>query len=264
MKLKVYWISFLVVIFLFVVIRNIPAHWALWAANAPVQMSGVTGTLWNGKAASAVIPVPDATYALGEVEWNLSFWSLLTAKPCATVKTDLDEQKISGLACVGLGGDLQLENMQVAVSAKLGEILVPVVEVQGDILMLIESLEFSNNEVTELIGSGSWSSAQFYNSTSWLKLGTIGFEFNQDGQGGIKAKVFDVEGPLKLELDSQFDLLGTYLTEGEVGLRPGAPSELFELIDNYSNVSREIQQVLSLFLEKKGRDMYSVRWVNPE
>ncbi len=264
MKLKVYWISALVVVFLFVVIKNIPAHWGLWLANAPIQMSGVTGTLWDGEAASAVVPVPDGTYALGEVEWQLSPWGLLAAKPCATVKTNLDDQKITGEACVGLNGDLKVENMQIAVPAKTAQILVPVVEVQGDILMLIESLEIKNNAINQLSGSGSWNGARFYNSTSWLELGTIGFELGDNGQGAITAKIFDVEGPLQLQLESQFDLLGKYLTEGEVGLRPNAPTELAELLNNYTNVSRDIQQVLSLFVERKGRDQFSVRWVNPE
>lgn len=262
MKLKAYWISLLVIIFLFVVIKNIPAQWGLWFAKAPIQMSGVSGTVWNGKAASAIIPMQDSSYALGEVEWQLSPWSLLMAKPCADIKTELDDQKISGIACVGLGGDLKLEDAQIAVPAKVAEIFAPIVEVQGDILVHIESFDLSDNQIGQLMGSGSWSAARFYNSTSWVGLGTLGFELVEDGQGGVNAKIFDVEGPLELKLDSQFNLLGDYNTQGDVSLRPNAPTEIAELLNNYTNVSHEIQEVLSLFVERKGQDQYSIRWVS--
>ena len=265
MKLKVYWISVLVIIFVFIVVKNIPAQWGLWLANAPIQMSGISGTLWQGKAASAVVPLQNNTsFALGEVQWNLSPWSLLTASPCADLKTKLDDQQISGIACAGLSGDVQLENAQIAVPAKVAEVFAPIVEIQGDILLHVENLNFSNNRIEKLSGSGSWNGARFYNSTSWVGLGTLGFEFGEDGQGGVNAKVFDVEGPLQLQLNSQFDLVGGYNTQGEVSLRPNAPTEIADLLNNYTNVSREVQEVLSLFVERKGRDQYSVRWVNPQ
>jgi general secretion pathway protein N len=128
----------------------------------------------------------------------------------------------------------------------------------------VESLNFDDNQIEQLSSSGSWNGARFYNSTSWINLGTLGFDLSEDGQGGIKAKIFDVEGPLQLQLDSQFNLTGDYLTQGQIQLRPSAPKEIADLLNNYTNVSREVQEVLLLFVESKGRDTYSVRWVNPE
>ena len=262
MKLKAYWITVLVLFFLVVVIKNIPAHWGLWMANAPLQMSGVSGTIWHGKAASVVLPVDDNSYALGEVQWQLSPWSLLAINPCVDLKTKLEDQQLSGTACIGLGGALQLQNAQIVVPAKVAEIFAPIVEVQGELLMHVDSLQFDSNQVQQISGSGSWSGARFYNSTSWVSLGTLGFEFNEDGQGGVNAKIFDVEGPVQLQLDSQFNLIGDYQTEGEIQLRPNAPQEIADLLNNYTNVSREVQEVLSLFVEAKGRGLYSIRWVN--
>ena len=264
MKMKFYWITALVIFFLVIVLRNIPAQWGLALANVPLQFSGVTGTVWRGQAASVVLPLDGGAYALGEVQWTLSPLSLLAANPCAEIKTNLDNQQVSGTACVGLGGSLQLENTQIAVPAKVAEIFAPIVEVDGEILMHVQSLDFDNNQFKEISGSGSWSRARFYNSTSWVGLGTLGFEFAEDGTGGIKAKIFDVEGPMQVQLDSQFNLAGNYLTEGEVQLRPSAPKEIADLFYNYTQVSHDVQEVLALFVQAKGQNAYSIRWTNPE
>jgi len=264
MKLKAYWITALVVLFLVVVIKNIPAQWGLYLIKAPLQVSGLSGTVWNGKAASVVLPLQQGAYALGEVQWQLSPWSLLAVTPCADIKTKLENQQISGNACVGLGGSLELENTQIAVPAKIAEVFAPIVEVDGEILLHVETLDLDQNQIKNLTGSGSWNGARFYNSTSWVGLGTVGFDFNDDGQGGIQAKIYDVEGPIQVQLDSQFNLTGNYLTEGEIQLRPNAPQEMRDLFENYTNVAREVQEVLSLFVRSTGRDTYSIRWTNPE
>ena len=265
MKLKVYWITALVLFFLFIVIKNIPAQWGLSLAQVPLQLSGVTGTVWNGKASTAVVPLEQGGgYALGEVQWQLSPWSLLAANPCADIKTNLDNQQVTGSACVSLGGGLQLENTQIAVPAKVAEILAPIVEVDGEIFMNVETLDFANNEFTKLTGSGSWNGARFYNSTSWVSLGTIGFEFTEDGVGGIKAQIFDVDSYMQVRLNSQFNLAGQYNTNGEIQLSQTTPQEIHDLFKNYTNVSRDVQAVLSLFVQATGRDTYSIQWTNPE
>lgn len=264
MKLKTFWILTLVIVFLVVVIKNIPAQLGLGLANLPVQMSGVSGTVWRGKAESVVLPIENSAYALGRVEWALSPWSLLTVKPCAKLRSKLDNQELSGKACAGLNGSLQLEDAQFAVPAKVAEIFAPIVEVDGEFLMHVEALEVNNNQIHKLNGSGSWDSARFYNSTSWVGLGSIGFDFNEDGNGGVQAKIFDIDSPMEMQLDSQFNFAGDYNTVGEIKLKPNAPREIGELLDNYTNVSREVQEVLSLFVERKGQNGYSIRWVNAQ
>ena len=264
MKIKSLWITALILFFIYIVVRNIPAQWGLALANAPLQLSGISGTVWNGKAETAVLPLDDDSYALGSLQWRLSPISLLTAKPCIDVQTKLDDQMLSGSACVGLDGALQLDNAQISVPAKVAEIIAPIVEVDGEIMLHVESLQLSNNQIHNLRASGSWNAARFYNSTSWVGLGTLGFDLTEDGSGGVNAKILDVDGPLQLQLNSQFNLAGKYDTKGEIHLRPNTPREIVELIDGYTNVSREVQEVLSLFVENRGQGTYSVRWTNPE
>ena len=264
MKLKTGWIGALIVFFLVLVIKNIPAQMGLGLANVPMQIGGVSGTVWRGKAATVVLPVEDSAYALGAVEWSLNPWTLLAAKPCAELRAKLDQQTLSGTACVGFGGSLQLENAQFAVPAKVAEIFAPIVEVDGEFLLQVQTLDFSDNQINQLTGSGSWSKARFYNSTSWINLGSLGFDLKEDGNGGIKANIFDIESPLQMQLDSQFNFIGNYNTIGEIKLRPGAPREIGELLDSYTNVSKDIQEVFSLFVESRGRDTYAIRWQNSQ
>ena len=264
MKLASYWIGVLVIFFILIVIKNVPAQWGLAVANVPLQMSGVSGTLWNGKAATVVVPLQQGSYALGEVEWQLNPLTLLSLKPCADLAARLESQLLTGTACGGLNGSVQLKNTQIAVPAKVAEIFEVPLEIDGEILVNIESLALANNQIEQISSSGSWADARFYNSTSWVSLGTLGFDLVEDGQGGIRADIYDIEGPIQVKLDSQFNLNGDYNTEGQLQLRASAPREIGEMLNNYANVSRDVQEVLSLFLESRGPGLYSLRWVNAD
>lgn len=59
-------------------IATVPAKYALsfLPANTPVQLSGVSGTIWNGQAASLRQQQTD----LGKLEWSLKPLSLITMK----------------------------------------------------------------------------------------------------------------------------------------------------------------------------------------
>ncbi|MEX1031860.1 MAG: type II secretion system protein N [Cellvibrionaceae bacterium] len=240
------WILLPLIVWLALVVRATPAQWGIWAADLPVQMDGVTGTIWNGQVANVVVPYPGGSYSLGTLNWELNPWSVLTFSPCAAFKTELADQTTSGTVCAGLGGSLVVEDAQVNLPAAVAEIWAPI-RVRGQVDAQIESLTFADNKIRELRGKGSWSNAHYHNSQIWIKLGTIAFDLGEDGQGGMNAKVFDIEGPLQLDLDSQFTLAGAYTIRGNIVLRPDAPEE--------------IAQLLAIVAEEIRRGEYNVEWV---
>lgn len=240
------WIVLPLVVWLALVIRVTPAHWAVWAAGLPLQMDGVTGTIWNGRVANVVVPYGGSYYSLGTLQWDLNPWSLLTLSPCAEFSTELGSQTTAGIACAAPGGTVTLKNTQLTLPAGIAEIWAPV-RVRGQMDAQIKSLTFSDHQIRELNGTGSWSNAFYHNSQTWVPLGTIAFDLSQDGQGGIAAKVFDIEGPMELDLNSRLTLAGAYDIRGDIVLRPGAP--------------QEIAQLLMIIARETGRGQFSVEWV---
>jgi general secretion pathway protein N len=242
----VFWIGLPLLIWLGLVIRATPAQWGLAMAGLPVQMDGVTGTIWDGRVANVVVPYGGAYYSLGELEWKLDPWSLLAMSPCAKFNTELGTQTTAGTACAGLGGALTLKDTQLNLPAGIAEVWAPV-RVRGHVDAQVKNLVFADNQIRELQGSGSWSNAYYHNSQTWVPLGTIAFDLTQDGNGGLAAKVFDIDGPLKLDLNSQFSLAGAYDIRGNIVLKPGAP--------------QEIGQLLMIVARETGRGEFSVEWV---
>lgn len=240
------WIILLAVFWLALVVRATPAKWGVWLAGPPLQMSGVSGSVWSGSAANVLVPIQGGSYSLGSLNWKLKPLSLLTLSPCAKIETRLDTQVLSGVACAGLGGKISLSDMQLTVPAAAVADLWALVKVGGEISVQLESAKFDQDAITELQGKGSWTQARYHNSESWLGLGTIAFDLLEDGSGGLNAKIFDIEGPLQLDLNTQFSMSGAYDIRGDIDLRQEAPVE--------------IGQLLQVIANQKGQDSFSVEW----
>ncbi len=226
---KTSWIVLLGVFWVILIVRAMPAQWGIWLANTPAQMEGITGTIWSGQAVSVVLPYEGGVYALGKLDWKLKPLSVLTLNPCATITTKLASQTIEGIACSSIAGNLTLKNLEINLPAAAAEMWAPV-SVQGDVFLQIESLTMSDNKIATLKGKGSWTDARYHNSQTWMSLGAIAFELSGNNDGKIDAKIFDLEGPLKLDLLSQFDLTGSFDIRGDIELRQNAPREMAQLL----------------------------------
>ena len=71
---KKLWISLGVVLFLVFVLSNIPAIWGAWVLSrgTGLAMSGVTGSVWNGKASLASLQMCGQEHSLGQLSWQLN------------------------------------------------------------------------------------------------------------------------------------------------------------------------------------------------
>lgn len=239
------WIVLPFALWLVLVVRATPAQWGLWLANLPVQMDGISGTIWQGRVSNVVVPYAGGSYALGTLEWQLDPWSLLTLSPCASFTTELANQNSAGIACSNLAGELILRDAQVSAPAALAQIWAPV-QVRGQVDAQIQQLVLSDQQIRKVVGSGSWTNAAYHNSQAWVPLGTLAFDLAEGEQGGVAARVFDIEGPMEVDLNSQFSLAGAYAIRGSINLRPAAPPEL--------------GQLLSVIASRTGRDQFAIEW----
>lgn len=239
------WILVPIVVFVFLVLRAMPAQWGIALAGLPLQMDGISGTVWRARVANVVVPYPGGHYSLGQLEWELSPWSVLRLSPCMSFTTELESQVTSGTACTSLSRRMTLKDTRVSVPAAVAELWAPV-RVRGQLDAHIESMTMVNDQVTDLAGSGSWTNAEFHNSQTWVGLGTIAFDLLENGEGGVAAKIFDIEGPLEIDLESSWALNGAYLIRGNIGLRPQAPVE--------------IGQLLRIVAQEQQRGQFAVEW----
>jgi len=227
-----HWILFGLALWLVLVIRDIPASWTgkVISRSMPgMELQGLTGTFWEGRAAQVLVTVDGARYSLGELRWEVKPWSLLQLTPCADFKTELHRQRLAGLACVHLDGSWSVRDAEFSGPAALAELWVPV-QVDGNLSVRLDELRMQADRIEVLKGNSSWRDARFHNSHQWLTLGTFAAELNADNNGGVDARIFDLGGTLALELMANFAYRSSAPSlKGTAQLRPGAPQELAQL-----------------------------------
>jgi len=213
------------------VVKDIPASAGAQFIMAQVpglQLNGVTGSLWKGRAGTANLQWQGNHYALGSLQWRLKPGSLLTLAPCAEFKTELARQRSQGQACTSLSGKLLLSDASFSGPAALMELWLPI-QVDGNLSLQVSELELEAERVLSLEGNFSWQQARFHNSHDWMSLGSFAAKLNEDQQGGFQAELFELEGPMTLKLLGLFPYQKAAAFKGDVLLRDGAPKTLAQM-----------------------------------
>lgn len=194
------WILLGIAFWLVFVITQIPATWGgyLMTRGNALSLSGISGTLWQGQAGMASVRIDGRDYALGALRWNLKPLSLLTLAPCAEITTDLERQQISGTACAGLSGALQLKNSNLSLPASLIQGLPEPTRISGQLSAHIDTLKLKGQRIDALKGNLSWTKARLHNGQSWLNLGAFAADLSATDEGHIRADIFSLEGPVDL------------------------------------------------------------------
>lgn len=201
---KAWWLLLGLGLFVFFLLRSIPAHWGAFALTrgTGLALSGVTGTLWEGRASLASLRVGQQDIALGQFTWQLQPLSLLSLRPCLQLSTRLERQTFDGQACL-IGSSLRLRDAEANLPISLLQNQIPI-PVNGQLSLHVGELQLRGDILEKLQGKLSWSEAQAHNGNNWMAIGNFGAELSDDGDNGISAKVFSLNGPL--ELDAQVNL----------------------------------------------------------
>lgn len=249
---KKLWIPLGSMLFLIFVISNIPAVWGayLMTRGTGVALTGVTGTLWDGRASLASVRVGDQEYSLGHLTWDLSPLSLLTLSPCAQVTTKLSMQNFAGEICTGPGGALHLSDADMSLPTALVQAHIPF-PVQGQISAHIDKLALRDNVLLKLNGKLSWSAARINTGASWLDIGSYAAELSDDGKNGVSAKFFQLSGPVDVNLLIEM----TAPSGGRVTGMLAAPKVFFEAANAADMLAMFAQEER---VDEEGRTHYRV------
>src|SRR5690606_40851449 len=59
-------------------------------------------------------------------------------------------------------------------------------------------LVFDKADVQKLEAQLSWQNARFLAIDNWVNLGSFAARLSENGEGGVRAELFDLEGPIKV------------------------------------------------------------------
>lgn len=236
---KKLWILLGAGLFLVFMISNTPAIWGayLLTRGTGVALSGVTGSLWNGRASLASVRTTAQEYSLGQLSWSLSPLSLLTLSPCAEVTTKLPMQEFDGEICSGSGGAVKVRNADISLPVALLQAKIPV-PIQGQFSSHIDELELRGDVLQKLKGKLTWNDARVNTGSNWLDIGSYAAELSDNGSNGVSAKFFQLSGPVDVNL--QIELAAP--SGGKVTGELAAPQSFFDAANARDLLSMFAQQ----------------------
>ena len=208
-------------VFLVVLAVTFPAHVAYrWFAPPDLQLSGISGSLWNGAATEGLA---GGAY-LRDINWQLKPAALLTGKLAFETSASPASGTMNTDVAVGLGGDLSLTNLSGSVPLDLVHDAFQQGGISGDLALQFEELVLANG--VPVTADGSVTISNFFARD--LSAGMIG-DFRAEfatADGRITASVEDVSGVLDVAGVITINPDRTYSFIGEVAPLPGAPPSI--------------------------------------
>lgn len=243
---KLLFIVGLIVYFAVVVIARAPAEWAASAAlqAAPnLSLTGVSGSLWSGKAAAAEVLVGDQSLDLGTLTWEVDVLALLGLQACV----DIDSERLRGTVCRTANGkntarQLFVDQLPVSmlnnyVGAQLGGV--------GNVT--VEQGRFDDaGYIEQLQGNVTWQQARVNAGTGWFALGSFAADISENDEGGVRGDIFDLEGNFTVQLQAEYT--------------PGQEPRLNGLITPKPGAQQPLVDALSVFTETLDDGSFRVIW----
>lgn len=233
------------VYFLIAVVARTPAEWGAWLAlkSLPgLSLSGVSGSLWSGRAASAQTYIFGQRVDLGALQWHLKPWSILTLSVCV----DLESQVANGSVCHGVSGNTTVRNVlldQLSVSL----FNPPGIQLGGTgNATLKQAIIARDGSLKDMQGSVSWQQAGINVGTGWFNLGSFAADVTENEEGGIRAQIQDLEGDFTVAVQAEFTL--------------GKPLRANGLVTPKESAPQEIKEALSAFAEQQDDGSFKIAW----
>ncbi len=203
-----------------------------WLAPETLHMSGITGTVWSGRAALASangLPLRD-------LRWQLDALPLLVGRTAGRVQARLADGLVDADVGRSLGGRLVLRDVQLGTRLDALAPVVPIGDVRGRLTVRLERMELDNGVPTNAVGQVRIGELQVPTFVpggrgELLPLGDYGLILEDTGGEGLFARFNDTSGPLAVNGEVTVDLAGRYTLNARAATRPGAPRELVQALD---------------------------------
>lgn len=247
---KKLWITAGIVLFLVFVLSNIPAVWGAFVLTrgTGLAMSGVTGSVWNGKASLASLQLSGQEHSLGQLTWKLNPLSLVSR--CAYVTTKLPLQQFEGDVCASSNGEIEIHDADISIPSSLLQAKIPV-PIQGQLSSHIDEMELRGNVLLKLKGNFTWNNARVNTGNNWLDIGSFAAELADNGSNGVSAKFFQLSGPVDVNLQIELAAPAGGRVSGELA----APQSFFDSANAHDLLAMFAQQDR---VDEQGKTHYRV------
>jgi general secretion pathway protein N len=214
--------------FLLLALVTMPASVVLSLVHPPgVTLSGVSGTLWQGRAQA----VRTGALHIGSVEWNLDILRLFTGRVGADIKVTRSDGFAQASIASGPGAAVTLRGLNASLPMSALPPNVAPGGWTGTLTLKFAELTLDNSwpviangtaEVADLVGPANRPAA----------LG--GYKVIFEGAAaadGLTGALSDTGGPLAVNGTVQLKKDRSYLVNGMIATRPGAPSDMTRTLE---------------------------------
>jgi general secretion pathway protein N len=216
--------------FVVFLVATAPASLLAYALQrtTPVQLQGVSGSLWQGVAQRVETP----ELQLGPLHWRLHGWHLLLGKVKLTLEIPAGTPNISGKGVVAVSIlPQQLSLADVSVQADAGWVLTQAalpLAADGRLDMQIETAEFRREELPYLKGQLNWRQARVIYQQAY-ELGAYHVVVRPQPETDpeyLLGEVKDIDSPLQVDGTIKIDKAGDYKLTARLTTAPNA-AEIF-------------------------------------
>ena len=216
--------------YLIFVIAQLPANKVYYFAedilddrDVPLEIYGLTGSVWNGEAKR----ISYNGQHFNQVAWELHPLALLTGNMSASLRYKNPEGDASGLFSYSFSGTITAENFRANIQAtealKLAKI--PAFKLGGEFKLNLPRLVLSDNRLSFVSGRLLWADAKSIFPQK-LTLGDLVVDMSTGEDDVISANLNDGGGPLELGGGLTLTPDGKYDFKGQFASREGRQSVL--------------------------------------
>ena len=177
------------------VIVGLPARLIpLVVDDTNLRLSGLSGTVFDGRAARALVRTPAGFLHLGSVSWDVDPWSVLTLKPSLDLRMAWGAQRAE-LSLQSKRNTTTLRDVDASIDAKLLRTLAPLA-VEGRIGLQLAYLRLDGFSPMEADGRLVWQSAVWRSSSREHPLGSYVAQIQSPDDQVLAATIDTLSGPV--------------------------------------------------------------------
>lgn len=230
----------LILLYALCLLASAPARLLTFFSPVQLQLTGVTGTLWQGKVEQLRV----AKRQLGKLHWQ---WGWRHGLPVWRLRLQ-DGEIGRGSVTVGWLGHWQLSEgrWQLPVEtlpALLGHALP--LEGRGELTLTLENARFDAQQCLALAATMTWRSAQFNLLGQTLSLGEPQLQLRCESQRLLFA-LHSPQPPLKLFGEGSVDLRGAYRFSGGIGTIEALPSQWRQAVEAATRPGAEGKRMIEV------------------
>lgn len=198
-------------------VATLPAPWAYqWAQSrlSGVALSGLTGTLWNGRALTAQM----GQNRVEKLHWSLNPWALLRGRLGADLEFDYRGEPAALSVSRGFGERWHFSDVALRLSARTLEswLRLPSAELGGVLDLRLDKLVLDQGRITAAQGVVAWDQAAVVRPVA-AELGgfTVTFDNAEEGVKGVlkdQGGAVQADGVLSLKPDGNYDFTGSVVS----------------------------------------------------